>query len=144
MDLQHHPVRHSHCSCCGRELKMTTTPPTIMFSPVPSPIVSAVFFPSCFLLPTSKHLLSSISCPFDTRAQAWLYQTWRLTPNWLDLMAEKIRVMLLLTWLRSSQTTDLIVTLVVTWNRHGSWAGWAGNRPMATRPMGYGQVAGIY
>ena len=29
-------------------------------------------------------------------------------------------------------------------NRHGSWAGWAGNRPMATRPMGYGQVAGVY
>ena len=28
--------------------------------------------------------------------------------------------------------------------RHGSWAGWAGNRPMATHPMGYGQVAGVY
>ena len=111
MDLQHHPARHSHCGCCRRELKMTTPPQTIMFFPVPSPIVSAVSFPTCFLLPTSEHLLSSISCPFDTHARALLCQTWRLALNWLDLMAEKTRAMLFPTWPRSSRTTDLIETL---------------------------------
>ena len=49
-------------------------PPTIMSSPVPSPIISAMSFTTCFLLPTSKHLLSSISHPFDACAQAQLCQ----------------------------------------------------------------------